>query len=47
LIFDLLAIVDPLPAETTSTDSGTSGTATSTHADIIKAPLNPEDLGGQ
>ncbi|MDD5227763.1 MAG: serine hydrolase [Methylococcales bacterium] len=47
LIFDLLSIVDPLPAETTSTDSGSSGTATSTKADIIKVPLNPEDLGGQ
>lgn len=47
LIFDLLNIVDPLPATTTSTDSGTSGTTTSTHAKMIQTPLNPEDLGGQ
>ena len=46
LIFDLLSIVDPLTS-TTSTDTGSSGTTTSTHADLIRAPLNPEDLGGQ
>jgi len=36
LIFDLLNIVDPLPASTTTANAG-----------FMRPPLNPEDLGGQ